>query len=185
MTNLMKFKTENQIYSDFISLVKAALTTFDLKGWEVRQLNQVFKVNVLKNTVFISINNNADRGRQYNRNFINGNTALKEYSVKHEINIRFSATHRDKASDTVKSINATDVLKLIKNYLQSDDGIVFISKMGYAQYRAGEVSEQSFLNDEDNFQFMPYFDCTILYTDSWQSELNKISKITEKGIYKI
>lgn len=113
------------------------------------------------------------------------NTYLKQYVTKQEVTLRFSATMRNKNNETVETLDCIDVLEYIKNWLQSDDGILALSQMGYAQYRATDINQQSFNNDDENIQFLPYFDCVYTYTDIWQTDVNKISKVELKGIYKV
>ena len=63
----INYKTKNQIFNDFISLVTAALEAFEITGWEIRQLRQIFKINHLKPVIFISILNANQWGRQYTK----------------------------------------------------------------------------------------------------------------------
>lgn len=182
---LTSYKTENQIYADFISLIQEAFNAFGIKGWHIRQLNQVFKVNILKPTVFITLTGTSQRGRQYQTKTKKQDNILKSYFTKQEVKLRFSSTHRERADDTVNTINSNDILKIIREYMQSEEGILFLANKGYAQYTATQISDQQFSNDEDNFQFLPYFDCTFIYTDSWRTEVGRITKVREKGIYKI
>lgn len=174
----LKYKTKNQIFHDFISLVKSALSTFSVEKWEVRQLNQIFKINILKETVFVSIIRNPQNGRQYHKKEKIEQTIRRTNSVKQEVQIRFSAIRREKQNDTLETYAATDILKLIKSYIQTTEGIQQLAKMGYAQYRATEISEPNFMNDSDNFQFLPYFECTFLFTESWTTTINEITKVT-------
>lgn len=183
--DLIQYKTENQIFNDFINLVKTVYDVFGVEGWQVRQLNQVFKTNVLKPTVFISVINTKQRGRQYTSSSKGDDVINRRKSTKQEVTIRFSATHRELETDTLQTLNSTDVLKFIREYMQSDEGILYLAGLNYAQYTAGEVSEQNFTNDEDNFQFMPFFDCTFVYTQTWQSEIGIITKFQQTGIYKV
>lgn len=184
--NLISYKTENQIYADFISLIQESFNAFGIKGWQIRQLNQVFKVNVLKPSVFITITGTPQRGRQYQSKTKNQDGVLiKTHFTKQEVKLRFSSTHRERESDTVKSINSNDVLKIIREYMQSEDGISFLADKGYAQYTGSDISDQQFTNDEDNFQFLPYFDCTFVYTNSWRTEVGEITKVREEGIFNI
>ena len=185
MAEQTQFKTRNQVFNDFITISKSALETFNITGWEVRQLMQVFKVNILKPTVFISVLSTDQLGRQYNSKALYESQIKKTNSVKQEVNIRFSATRRELISDILGTYNGADIVKVIKNYIQSSEGIKQLASMGYAQYRSGEITDQNFLNDDENFQFLPYFDCTFLYTDSFTTNVNRISNIKEKGIYKI
>lgn len=185
MAQQTQFKTRNQVFNDFIMISKSALEAFDIKGWEVRQLMQVFKVNILKPTVFISVLSTDQLGRQYNAKQLQKEQIIKTNSTKQEVNIRFSATRRELASDILGTYNGVDIVKVIKNYIQSSEGIKQLASMGYAQYRSGEITDQNLLNDDENFQFLPYFDCTFLYTDSFTTNVNRISNIKEKGIYRV
>lgn len=177
-TTQIQIKTKNQIFHDFITLVKSALSTFGAEKWEVQQLNQIFKINILKDTVFISIISSSQNGRQYYKKAKIERTIRRTNSVKQEVQIRFSATRREKQTDTLETYAATDILKLIKSYMQTPEGIQQLAEMGYAQYRATEVSEQNFMNDSDNFQFLPYFECTFLFTETWANTIGEITKVT-------
>lgn len=186
MAQLINYKTENQIYNDFINLVKASFVAFSLTGWSVRQLNQLFKVNVLKPTVFVSIANNPQRGQQYSKNIKNDDSLNREYHIKQEVAIKFSAARRESAHDDLQTVNSIDVLKRLKSFMQSDKGVKLLASYGYAQYRAGEITPPFFVNDDDNFQLLPSFSCTFVYTDSWQTDINKITKVENKiiGVFK-
>lgn len=184
--NLISYKTENQIYADFISLIQEAFNVFGLKGWQIRQLNQVFKVDILHPSVFITITSTAQRGRQYQQKVkTQAGLLIKTHSTKQEVKLRFLATHRELANDTVSSINSTDVLTIIREYMQSEEGILFLSSKGYAQYTSSPLTDEQFTNDEDNFQFLPYFDCSFVYTNSWSTAIGEITAVKEKGIYRI
>ena len=184
--NLISYKTENQIYADFISLIQESFNVFGIKGWQIRQLNQVFKVNVLKPSVFITITNTPQRGRQYQEKVKNQDKKIiKTHFTKQEVKLRFSSSHRERTNDTVNSINSNDILKIIREYMQSEEGILFLADKGYAQYTGTDISDQQFTNDEDNFQFLPYFDCTFVYTNSWSTEVGEITQVKEKGIFRI
>ena len=183
---ILSLKTKNQIYKDFKSLVEAALTEFSINNWEVKKLHQIIKTEDLKPCVYIQILRKNQKGSQYRDNLKitdkTGDIYYKKYSVKQEVQIRFSATRREQISDTTATYNGVDILEIIKNYLQSDDGITLLAIKDYAQYRAGTVQEQTFTNDDENIQLMPYFDCEFLYTDEWQRPINKLD--TVKEIYK-
>lgn len=116
---------------------------------------------------------------------IKNHTYLKVYQAKQEIQIRFSATMRNKNTETTETLDSIDILTLIKNYIQSNDGIDILNEKGYAQYKATDINQQNFDNDDENVQFLPFFDCTFLYTDEWQTDINRIDKAIFKGIYKV
>lgn len=181
---IIKFKNKNQIYTDFKAVCKEALDTFNIDNWEVRQLEQLFKTNILTPSIYLSIVTKKQLGRQYKKNSRVEETFNKTKFTKQEITIRFSASRRELASDILNTYSGVDILSLIREFIQSTEGTVFLNDMGYAQYAATQVTEQSFINDSDNFQFRPYFDCTFLYTDSWTTEVSKIDKV-KGNIYKV
>ena len=181
----MSTKTENNIYADFKSFIEDSLNAFDITGWEVKQLYQTIKTEDLTPCVYISILNNKQYGALYRQNKHEDSKYIKKYSNKQEVSIRFQATRRKKLTDTTDTLNGVDVLKFIKKYFQSLDGIKLLSKSGYAQYRGTDIREQSFTNDDENIQLMPYFDCDYLYTDTFKQKINIISDVIEneqKGI---
>lgn len=182
---LVSYKTKNQIFNDFISLVKQMLQAFDIDSWQVRQLEQVFKVNVLKPSIYISVINYPQRGSQYRKKERRGDVVIKQNLTKQEVKIRFSASRIELPTDKPDTFNSCDILELIKDFMQSSEGIKFLANLGYAQYRATEVSNRQFMDDEDNFQFLPYFDCTFVYTNSWSTEVPLLDKVIEKGIYRV
>ena len=189
MTKINKYKTKNQIFADFIEITNNALNTFSINGWIVKRFYQNIKTVDLKPCVLIQIINKRQLGSQYrnlHKEVKNNNTAYyREYKAKQEVQIRFSATMRNSNYETIDTYDSIDVLEMIKNYLQSYDCIDALSALGYAQYRAEDIKQQNFNNDDENVQFLPFFDCTFLYTDKWEAEINHISKIVNKDRYRI
>ncbi len=169
----MAYKTQNQIYKDFKTFIETALAAFQITGWHVKKLHQTIKTEDLKPSVYIQILRKHQAGAQYRKT----GSYIKTYSSKQEVSIRVSASRRFLIEDTAETFNAADVLSKIKAYFQSLDGIKMFAAENYAQYRASDIQEQSFTNDDENIQLMPYFDCDYLYTDSWQTPANRIDKV--------
>jgi hypothetical protein len=174
---ILKYKSENQLYADFIALSKEALNKFGIKGWQVRQLKQPFKFNLIKPSVFVSVTANNQLGRQYRKRSKNDFSVIRENSEKKEVRIRFSATRRALATDTIVSYNGWDILSFIRAFQQSEGGIQYLSSLGYAQYRADETRQQDFINDSDDYEFLPSFECVYLYTDTWAEQVGEIDKV--------
>ena len=183
------YKTKNQIFKDFIGLTNTALSDFGITGWKVKRMYQNIKSVDLEPFVLIDLTDKKQTGSQYRsiyKSVINENTKYyRKYHAKQEITIRFSATIRNKNTETVNDFDSIDILEILKNYLQSYEGIDALALHGYAQYRATDIKQQNFQNDDDNVQFLPFFECTYLYTDEWQSQINNISKVIEKNRYRV
>lgn len=179
----MAYKTLNNVYKDFKTFVETALAAEMEKfpvitGWHVKKLHQTIKTEDLKPSVYIQRWRKHQAGAQYWKT----GSYIKTYSSRQEISIRFSASRRFLIGDTVETINASDVLSKINAYFQSLEGIKMLAAENYAQYRASDVQEQSFTNDDGNIQIIPFFECDYLYTDSWQTPVNKIDKVKMKLI---
>lgn len=174
----MAYKTQNQVYKDFKTFIETALAAFQITDWQVKKLHQTIKTEDLKPAVYMQILHKNQAGAQYRST----GQYIKTYSSRQEIQLRFSASRRFLLEDTAETINALDVLSKIKAYFQSLDGIQMFAAENYAQYRASNIQEQSFTNDDENIQLMPYFDCEYLYTDTWQTPARRIDKVQEKLI---
>ena len=176
----MSFISENQIYVDFKSFVETALNEFDIENWEVKQLYQTIKTEDLKPCVYITIIDNSNYGAEKRKNTKNNSKYYKNYSRYQIVKIRFQATRRKQIKDDTDTLNGIDVLKRINGYLQSLNGIKLLDKNGYSQFKGSGVQNQSFSNDDENIQLMPYFDCEFVYTDEFNLKLNIINKVIEK-----
>ena len=189
MSALDKYKTKNQIFADFIGLTNDILKDFDINGWVVKRFYQNIKTVDLKPCVLIDIINKKQLGSQYRelRKDVHDErvTYFGKYNTKQEVQIRFSATMRNSNGETVNTLDSIDILEIIKNYLQSYISIESLAKLGYAQYRASDIKQQNFDNDDENVQFLPYFECTFLYTDTWEARVAHISKVIQKNRYRI
>lgn len=181
---LIAYKTENKIFKEFVEITNEALNFFNVKGWQVRQLRQVLTVNVLSPTVFISVITNNQSGSQYRGTQKTQTNIIETNSTKQEVKIRFSAALKRTIKDNEDTFYGIDVLKLISYYLQSPEGISLLSEYGYAQYRVSGVTNQNFIDDSEIVEFMPFFECEYLYTNSWSTEIPIIEEFTS-GINKI
>lgn len=179
--SIITYKNENQIYADFKSFVEVVLNNYDITGWEVKQLNQTIKTEDLTPCVYLSILRNKQKGAEYRKNTKKQNEKyFKQYSVKQEVSIRFQATKRRKITDDKTTYNGKDVLAFISAYFQTIEGIHLLNNNGYVQFKGTDIQSQSFTNDDENIQLMPYFDCNYLYTDIFEQKINKISFVVEK-----
>lgn len=176
--NYLTHKTSNQIYADFINVIKTALNEWQLFDWDVKQLYSPFQTEQLKPTIFITIVSDKDYGSQYS------NYRTRITSQKKEITLRFSATRSEKLSDTVNTYNSKDVLTALNDFLRSDIGINTLASLGYAQYKTEILNISQFVDDSEEFKTMPSFQCTYLYTNTFTYKYTKIDEFRGQ-IYKI
>lgn len=175
---LINYKTENGIFKDFVTIINSAFTYFNIQGWQVRQLHQILNVNVLKPTIFLSIITNPQAGAQYRESKKINGQIIETHNTKQEVKIRFSAARKRLIKDDENTFNGIDVLDLILKYLQSPKGIELLKTFKYAQYRASDLTNQNFLDDSENIELMPFFECEYLYTNSWSDTIPEIDKFS-------
>ena len=175
------YKTENEVYKDFKYFIETALVYFSVTNWKILKLNQVIKTEDLTPCVFIQILRKKQAGSQFRKNArVSGPN--KVYFTCNEVTLRFSATRRNLITDTTNTYNAQDILTLIRQYFQTLQGIKEIASKGYAQYRSSDIQAQSFTNDDEAVQLMPYFDITAVYTDTFRSVINTLDYVRFKEV---
>lgn len=179
--SLIQFKTENEIIKDFKSLIDEALEFFNIEGFFVRQLYQQINVNVLCPTVFLSVISNNPKGAQY---YKKNSDFTYTYFQKQEIKIRFSALKKRTLKDDISTVSGFDALQLISEFLKSKNGINALSSLNYAQYKAGTVQNQNFIDDSELISLMPFFENEYLYTNTFTTSTPPINKF-ELKTYKI
>lgn len=175
---LINYKTENGIFKDFVAIINEAFKYFNIQGWQVRQLHQILNVNVLKPTIFLSIITNPQAGAQYREGKKINGQIVETHNTKQEVKIRFSAARKRSIKDDENTFNGIDVLDLILKYLQSPKGIELLKTFKYVQYRATDLTNQNFLDDSENIELMPFFECEYLYTNSWADTVPEVEKFT-------
>ena len=178
---IINYKTENGIFKEFVAVCNAAFSYYNITGWSVRQLHQVLNVNVLKPTVFISFVDDSQLGAQYYDRKVSETAVTQTNSAKQQVKIRFSAAKKRSIKDDDKTLAGFDVLKIIRYFLQSQEGIKLLASYGYAQYRASTVTNQNFLDDSENIELMPFFECEFLYTNSWTNTSYRINQFSYKA----
>ena len=155
-------KTENQIYSDIIGFINQALSDLQISNWQVMQLKQPVKLTEIKPTIYITIANKNRLGWQ-SRYYpiINDDLKIKE-KFKVELDCQISALRRRNLSDTVNTIGSTDILENLKAYLLNPNNIVKLRQLGYLIFRPSSIQSPDFIDDSDNFEFMPFFNVSFI-----------------------
>lgn len=174
----LKFKTQNQIYADFINLIKTGLNELQIFDWQVKQLYSPFQTEQLEPTIFLTIVSNLDYGAQY----MDYKTRISKQ--KKELTIRFSATRDEVFNDTVNTYNPLDILTALNDFVRSDIGINTLKNMGYAQYKSQVFNVENFIDDDEDFKTLPSFNCTYLYTNEFNYPYKKLDSFDYK-IYKV
>ena len=177
-------KLENQIYADLILLVNKALQAFKVEGWKICQFTQPVKFTETEPVIYVSIDKISKRGTQYSRDKKENGKLIHEEIFREEINVKIFAFRRNLVTDSLTTQPSNDVLKMIKSWLVSPDGLREIYSGGYSIYNPSEIKPLSFKNDSQNSSSLPSFNVTFIIEQSWNTSVEEISgyKLKMKGI---
>lgn len=183
----MTIKTQNQIYKDVIAIINQSLTALNISGWEVRQLRQPTKSLTNNPVIYVTFTTKNRRGWQYRKDSYN--PEIDKFDHKEmfylECEFQLSARRKRRENDTENTLNAVDVLEELKTYLISPNGLKIIKTQGYTIYQPSEIQNQDFMDDSEDFEFMPNFNITFVINQSQDSTIERIREIRLKGIYNV
>ena len=173
----MTIKNKNKIYKDIILMVNQALNNFNIVGWDIIQLFQPIKQTSLKPTLYIQILNQKNYGWQFSDDLMENNEYIHKEQYIQQFDIKISAFLRRKATDTLDTLNSSDLLEYIKSYFLSQKGIRYARGLGYNIFNPVQIDNTDLVDDSDNFEFLPSLTFTLTINQSWNSPQNTISKI--------
>lgn len=180
----MTLKGENQIYADIIGFINSALASLDIAGWQVLQLRQPVKLTEIKPTIYITITTKKRIGWQ-KRSYpvVDDDLKIKE-QFKLELDCQISALKTRKITDTVQTITSSDVLEQLKAYFLNPNNLKTLKDLGYLIFQPSEIQSPEFINDSDNFEFMPFFNVSFILNQTLISSQTAIDDytLTVKGI---
>lgn len=172
-------KTENAIWKDLKDLITEGLQTFNIKGWQIRQLQQPVKITSLKPTIFMAKLRGPRIGWQYNKNENINNQVIHTEQFKQEIRFQISAIKKRLPQD-VDDFTSSDALNALITYFMSKEGLQAIRKKGYNIFRIGILEEPFFIDDSDTYERNPYFEMSLIVNQSYSEVIPGVNQFTAK-----
>ena len=176
----MAIKGENQIYADIVGFLNSSLEALDITGWQVLQLKQPVKLTEISPTIYVTCTLKRRRGWQYRDYKIIDAELKNTQHFKQEVDVQISALRMRELEDTVDTLNSSDVLELLKTYMLNPYTLQDLRALGYRIYQPSEIQSPDFINDSDNFEFMPFFNVTFILNQSLSSPQTSIDEYTLK-----
>lgn len=181
----MAIKTDNQIYADIISFINSCLTGLNtsysdlgFNTWQVLQLKQPEKLTEIEPTIYVTCANKNRRGWQqriYPK--VQNKLKIREQFIQ-EVDVQISALRRREITDTVNTLSGADVLEYLKTYILNPVSLQDLRKKGYTIYQPSNIQNPDFVDDSDNFEFMPFFNVTFILNQSLISPQASIDEYT-------
>ena len=172
----MTIKTDNQVLADIISFINSFLNNQNITGWKVLQLYQPVKLTTIEPVIYITATNKKRNGWQARYYpIINRELKIKDKFIQ-ELDVQISAVRSREITDTKTTINAADILEQLKAYMLNINVLQNLRTLGYLIYQPSDIQKQDFINDSDNFDFMPFFNVTFIYDQTLISSQTAISE---------
>lgn len=171
-------KSENQIYADIIGFINNALNSLNITGWQVMQLKQPVKLTEIKPTIYVTIANKNRIGWQ-KRSYpiIDDDLKIKE-QFKVELDCQISALRRRSVNDTVNTTGSSDILEILKTYFLNPNSLQKLRQLGYLIFQPSSIQNPDFIDDSDNFEFMPFFNVSLILDQTLISAQTAIDDYT-------
>ena len=162
----MKYKTENEVFADIISIIKGFFTSINANDWEVRQGYQPRQETLQNNTVTLWRVYSKDIGFQGEKYLTNndGQFVLRSEVLK-EVSIQIDFFRKRKNTDTVNTLNAIDYANMLKIYLSNSNGISKFTQKEYGILRITNFREPKKITPSDLYENFPSFDLQLRF---WQ-----------------
>ena len=176
------YKTNNMICKDIKTILQQCLNNFLISNIDIIQLQQPTKTREDNTTLYFQILNSVNSGWQY-VNYVKEDEELKKINTyKESIQVKISCYKQRLLTDTITDYSSKDIINLIKSYLLSDDGINFLNELNYNILIPSTTDINEFINDSDNYEFLPSLIITFLLKQSWGNVIPTIEKIENKNI---
>lgn len=166
-------KTELNIFTDIIAVIREGLYVLGYADWDVRQGVQPFVSSIKKPTLVITMLSSPHYGWQHSSDEI-GDKIIHKEKLYQEFN--FSLQAIQKTGGVNQSLNVINAIAL---FLNSDQGVNALQIRGYGIDRIREIRTGFVSNDSDVYERVPSFDFTVNTLQTLTSDVPEIAKIDE------
>lgn len=163
--------TDNQIFAILFPIIKGGLTARGVANVEVLQNAQPTQQGTPEGpAVFISMLRPTPRGHVRRDSVYNQSTSemieteLQTYEQTYQVNALSAQDPLD-----VNKLTASDIVKVVRQIVQSSAFISTIRASGLGILRVNELRNPAFVNDKDRFEYSPSFDFTLTYDELYEA----------------
>lgn len=176
------YKTFNQINKEIREILLYFLNDFKITDFKVLQLNQPTKTTDKDNCLFFQILNTNNYGWQSVKYKQEEERYIKQNEFVEKIQVKISCLKTRKATDTVEEKESKDIITLLKSWLLSDDGLKYLNSKEISILIPMQIDLSDFVNENDNFEFLPSLTLTVFIKQKWIKEVEVIEEINNKTL---
>jgi hypothetical protein len=159
--------TDNDRFKILLPLITAGLVARGVAGAAVLQKPQADQQGVPSGiSVYLTIIAPIPRGHVRRDTVVNDDlntmteTELQTWEVTYQVN---AMSIQDPAN--VNQLTASDILKVVRQTIQSSAFISSIKAEGLGILRVNELRNTPFVNDKDRYEYSPSFDFTLTHDE--------------------
>lgn len=167
--------TDNQIYAILFPIISAGLAARDvvvpanniIQGYQPTQQGRPIGPTVYFNALPATPLGHPRRDSIYDPDTqVMRDVEVQTYLVQYQAN----ALSQQTASDETQ-LTAMDILKAVRQVLQSSNTIALLKTDGLAILRVNALRNPTFVNDEGRAQYAPSFDFTLTYDEVYTADV--------------
>lgn len=176
-------KNENTIWSNVIDAVEAGLAENSIADFEVIQSGQPSKSTIpggtASPTIWIDKVSSKRYGKQSRTPSVEDDVLIENKSSYQEIMFQVTGRKSRLPADTISTQTSTDVLNLLVDYFNGQEGIDKLKTFEMSCINVTEVRTPVGMSDSDLYSKDPSFDLTITLI---QSNTRTLPVVTEKTV---
>jgi hypothetical protein len=178
--------TDNERFAILFPLIKEGLTARGVENTEVLQSYQPTQQGAISGrAVYLSILPSVPVGHPKRNSYFDAGDDTEKYEEvqTYIANYQVNAYSPQKPNETT-SLTAMDILKAVRQTLQSSATIARLRDEKLAILRVNELRSLNFVNDKDRFEYSPSFDFALTYDEIYTIETPVIETV-EHNIYRV
>lgn len=152
----------NQIFTNLITCVKAALTANSISGWSVAQNYTPAQGNYPRPIILIHKLGTFTEGWQSRADKKDTDGILKHYETQQSYILFRLEALKNRDITKPEEDTAADVLDCVRAYFNGNEGIKLLRSYGLNPYRIENIEEPEYTTENDVFEFHPFFDFKVV-----------------------
>ena len=166
--------TDNQIYAILFPIIASGLAVRGvdvpanniIQGYQPTQQGRPLGRTVYLNALPATPLGHPRRDSIYDAiNEVMRDVEVQTYLVQYQANAM-----SEQSPDDVNSLTAMDILKAVRQVLQSSNTIALLKVNGLAILRVNALRNPTFVNDKGRAQYAPSFDFTLTYDEVYTAD---------------
>lgn len=175
------YRKENQLNADIKSVIDNVLYASGLTGWQAVQSFQPEQYSNMERIVkFFTVDVVRDgwQGSEYQTE--DGNI-LRIEKWRERRRVQIDCLMKRSIADTVNTITAVDVARLLTVYFNSTAGTTALFNYSFGRLVIDNIRIPASLDETEKFRLFPGFDIVLIYDQTYETTIPAVDYIAESS----